>query len=131
MTGYTHWAYFKNYEQATACKANLPDYVVRIEGPTDYRTDWLLRAGHDAPEGFPKGWSDEIESIVSRHGGEYDGGEMTFQVTGTGWISVPDPDLTQVSTGLPEDDEHLKDVEALLGDLYVDPTVNTRKEKGV
>lgn len=120
MTGYTYWAHFKNYEQAAACKADLPDYVVQIEGPTDCRTDWLLRAGHGVPRVFPDGWKSDVESIVAWHGGEYDGGEMTSMRADSGQIDEPDPGPVGTSTGMPANDDYLKSIKAILGDLYTD-----------
>jgi hypothetical protein len=77
MTGrtipYTHWAYFPDRSSAEACARDLPDYVIRIQGPEDCR--WLLRAGRDVEVGHMVERHREVEEIVVRHGGDYDGGE--------------------------------------------------------
>lgn len=131
MTKYTHWAYFRNYEQATACKASLPGYTVRIEGPTDYRTDWLLRVQHDVAKSQPDGRMDVVESIVARHGGEYDGGEMTLQVVDSDQMDTATPSPAEVTTGLPGDDGYLDGLKNILGDLYVDrSSTKERKRSG-
>lgn len=126
MAKYTHWAYFKNYEQATACKASLPGYTVRIEGPTDYRADWLLRVQHDITKGLPDGRMDVVESIVARHGGEYDGGEMTLQVVKSDPDGTSGSGLLEVTTGLPVDDGYLGGLKEILGDLYTDRSSNMK-----
>lgn len=70
---YTHWAYFPERSSAEACARELPDYVIRLEETDDGR--WLLRAGRDVQVGGMVKRHAEVEAIVVRHGGDYDGGE--------------------------------------------------------
>ena len=74
---YTHWAYFPDEASAQRCQKDLGDYVTRIRR-TKGEPEWLLLAGRDVEiEGMPDRHH-EVEAIVSRHGGEYDGGEASY-----------------------------------------------------
>lgn len=102
---YTHWAYFPSEESARTCAEDLPDYVTKVDHPLRERdleyaeenpgtgTEWLLRAGRDVPVGGLLQRHDEVEAIVTKHGGIYDGGEATYLATEEGLTSVPDPAL--------------------------------------
>ncbi|MFI5990339.1 ribonuclease E inhibitor RraB [Streptomyces sp. NPDC051362] len=70
---YTHWAYFPDRSSAEACARELPEYVTRVQGPDEGR--WLLLAGRDVVVGGMVERHREVEEIVARHGGDYDGGE--------------------------------------------------------
>jgi hypothetical protein len=86
---YTHWAYFSDEASARACAADLPDYITRVnEVAGEHR--WLLLAGHDIEVADLPQWHVALEEIVERHGGEYDGGEATFDHG----VPVADPMLT-------------------------------------
>ncbi|MEV5749862.1 ribonuclease E inhibitor RraB [Actinoallomurus sp. NPDC052308] len=90
---YTHWAYFRDREAAEACRRDLADYVVRIRRSAADERQWLLLAGRDVEVDRLPERHTEVEEIVLRHGGEYDGGETAYSPTTGG--SVPDPMLTE------------------------------------
>lgn len=71
---YTHWAYFPDRASAERCAQDLADYVTRIREP-DEKPEWLLLAGRDVEIGGMVERHREVEAIVTRHGGDYDGGE--------------------------------------------------------
>lgn len=75
---YTHWAYFDDEASARNCAADLADYVTRIREPWEEVPDWLLLAGRDVPVDGLVERHHEVEAIVVRHGGRYDGGEATY-----------------------------------------------------
>jgi hypothetical protein len=89
---YTHWSYFAHREQAERCRAELADLGFRVapvrleaEGAHQPR-EWLLRAAKEVeltdPDGpRPNPFLDrhnEVQAIVERFGGDYDGGEATY-----------------------------------------------------
>lgn len=89
MIPYTHWAYFPDEASARRCAEDLPDYITRIKPSAD--TDrWLLLAGRDVAVSCMVERHEEVESIVVRNGGDYDGGESTW----LGGEPVADPMLT-------------------------------------
>ncbi|MEU6462188.1 ribonuclease E inhibitor RraB [Streptomyces sp. NPDC046976] len=71
---YTHWAYFPDRASAERCALDLGDYVTRIREPDEY-PKWLLLAGRDVGVGGMVQRHREVKAIVTRHGGDYDGGE--------------------------------------------------------
>jgi hypothetical protein len=73
---YTHWAYFPSKAGAQRCAQDLVDYVTRIRETED--SQWLLLAARDVEVDRLPDRHREVEAIVTRHGGEYDGGEVTF-----------------------------------------------------
>lgn len=76
---YTHWAYFPDQASAQRCAQDLPDYVTRIrEMKIPDCLAWLLLAGRDVAVNQLVERHDEVEAIVTRHGGEYDGGEASY-----------------------------------------------------
>lgn len=91
---YTHWAYFPNKAMAQDCARELPDYVTRIDPPLDDESPgWLLRGGRDVEiDGLLERHA-EVETIVLRCGGMYDGGEATYMPVVDRFEAVPDPDL--------------------------------------
>jgi hypothetical protein len=74
---YTHWAYFPDEASARRCANDLQDYVIRIRRSVE-GADWLLLAGRDVEIGGMVERHQEVEAIVERHGGLYDGGESTW-----------------------------------------------------
>lgn len=87
---YTHWAYFPDQAGAQRCRAELGEYVTRLREPEESDGQWLLLAGRDVdPERLVERHA-EVEAIVARHGGDYDGGEATY-VAGE---PVADPIIT-------------------------------------
>ncbi|MEU6706881.1 hypothetical protein [Streptomyces wuyuanensis] len=96
MISYTHWAYFPDEASARRCAGDLPDYVNRIREPRQGTTQWLLLAGRDVPVDGTAEQHREVEAIVTRHGGRYDGGESTWQPVRVldRLIPVADPVLT-------------------------------------
>ncbi|MEV5940294.1 ribonuclease E inhibitor RraB [Streptomyces sp. NPDC051994] len=82
---YTHWAYFPDEASARNCAKDLADYVTRIEqveDPSQAVASWLLLAGRDVEINRLVERHDEVEEIVIHHGGEYDGGEATYNSAG-------------------------------------------------
>ena len=77
MIPYTHWAYFPDEAAARRCAEELVDYVIRVRGAEN--GEWLLLAGRDVLLGKLEGRHAEVEQIVTRHGGNYDGGECTYE----------------------------------------------------
>lgn len=75
---YTHWAYFPDEAGARRCAEELADYVTRIRESVDGDGEWLLLAGRDVEIGRLRQRHAEVEAIVTRHGGDYDGGESTY-----------------------------------------------------
>jgi hypothetical protein len=89
---YTHWAYFPDEASARRCSKDLADYVVRIQEAVDKAPqEWLLLAGRDVEVDRLVERHGEVRGIVTRHGGEYDGGEASYLGTGR---PVADPMLT-------------------------------------
>lgn len=88
---YTHWAYFPDEASARRCAAALPDHVTRVREAESDPGRWLLLAGRDVQIDRLIERHAEVEAIVERHGGEYDGGEATY---GSGVGPVVDPMLT-------------------------------------
>ncbi|MFS0691925.1 ribonuclease E inhibitor RraB [Streptomyces nitrosporeus] len=77
---YTHWAYFPDRTSAEACAKDLADYVTRLHEPDPPVTPkWRLLAARDVEVGGLDERHREVEAIVTRHGGEYDGGEATYE----------------------------------------------------
>lgn len=89
---YTHWSYFPDEESARRCAEELPDFVTRIREPIEDVPGWLLLAGRDVEVEGLVARHEEVAAIVERHGGEYDGGEATYDVTSG--EAVADPVLT-------------------------------------
>ncbi|MEU1312550.1 hypothetical protein ABZ419_27175 [Streptomyces cinnamoneus] len=73
---YTHWAYFPDQASARGCADELLDYVIRIREAEG--SQWLLLAGRDVETAGLIERHAEVEAIVVRHGGDYDGGEATY-----------------------------------------------------
>jgi len=84
---YTHWALFTSRPKAEACQAELAelgftvtvDLVEDVIGQKLADTDderWLLRATRDLTLNDLISGAREVESVVRRHGGRYDGGEL-------------------------------------------------------
>lgn len=92
MIPYTHWAYFPDEASARRCTEDLADYVTSVRESMS-SDDWLLLlAGRDVEVGRTVERHEEVAAIVERHGGVYDGGEVTFSAaTGN---AVADPLLT-------------------------------------
>lgn len=89
---YTHWAYFPGEDSALRCANDLADYVIRIKKAVEGAPlEWLLLAGRDVEIGHLVARHDEVAEIVTRHGGQYDGGEATYM----GGQPVVDPMLTE------------------------------------
>jgi hypothetical protein len=89
---YTHWAYFPDEASAHRCAKDLADYVIRIRPATDEAPlRWLLLAGRDVEVGQLIARHNELEEIVTRHGGQYDFGEATYADQGR---PIADPLLT-------------------------------------
>ena len=88
---YTHWAYFPDKASAQRCAGELADYVTRIRESAAGDGTWLLLAGRDVEIEHLVDRHDEVEAIVTRHGGDYDGGESTY-LAGE---PVADPMLTR------------------------------------
>ncbi|MGW4493797.1 ribonuclease E inhibitor RraB [Streptomyces sp. NPDC004376] len=88
---YTHWAYFPDEASARACTTDLADYVTRVREAAGGGSPWLLLAGRDVLLDRLPDRHAEVAAIVERHGGDYDGGQLTFQ-QGT---PVADPMLTE------------------------------------
>ncbi|MFF0629779.1 hypothetical protein [Streptomyces sp. NPDC004296] len=95
MIPYTHWAYFSDEADARRCTQALPDFVTRIRKAASGH-EWLLLAGRDVAPGRLPERHREVEEIVTRHGGKYDGGEATYLGTGR---PVADPMLIQNDGG--------------------------------
>ncbi|MGW1411535.1 ribonuclease E inhibitor RraB [Streptomyces sp. NPDC002403] len=74
---YTHWAYFPDEAGAERCRQDLADYVTQVRKTKD-GPKWLLLAGRDVEIEHLVERHGEVEAIVVRHGGEYDGGEVTY-----------------------------------------------------
>jgi hypothetical protein len=74
---YTHWSYFPDQASAQSCADELADYVTRIRETEDSK--WLLLAGRDVKASGLIERHAEVEAIVVRHGGDYDGGEATYR----------------------------------------------------
>ena len=90
MIPYTHWAYFPDEANTRACASDLADYVTRVQPSAGGGTQWLLLAGRDVPVNRMVERHEEVEAIVVRHGGVYDGGESS-------WLNgqpIADPMLT-------------------------------------
>lgn len=79
---YTHWMFFPDEASARACAAALPEYRTVVEDPGQPGVEWLLRAEREVPAGGLQARHAEVEAIVVKHGGTYDGGETTFRTTG-------------------------------------------------
>lgn len=78
MIPYTHWAYFPDEASARRCSEDLADYVTRVMKSVDANLGWLLLAGRDVEVDRLVERHGEVEAIVTRHGGDYDGGEATY-----------------------------------------------------
>jgi hypothetical protein len=77
---YTHWAYFPDRTSAEGCAKDLADYVTRLDEPDPaVARKWRLLAARDVEVTGLDERHREVEAIVTRHGGEYDGGEATYQ----------------------------------------------------
>ncbi|MEV6146400.1 ribonuclease E inhibitor RraB [Streptomyces sp. NPDC051992] len=74
---YTHWAYFPDEASTQRCRQDLADYVTQARKAKD-SPEWLLLAGRDVEIEHLVERHGEVEAIVVRHGGEYDGGEVTY-----------------------------------------------------
>ncbi|WP_329376103.1 ribonuclease E inhibitor RraB [Streptomyces sp. NBC_01483] len=74
---YTHWAYFPDEASARGCAEELADYVTRVRKAAE-GSEWLLLAGRDVAIDDLVERHGEVEAIVTRHGGHYDGGEATY-----------------------------------------------------
>lgn len=106
MSFYTHWAYFPDRGSADACIRDAdPKYRIQLDGPTDYRDDWLLRAEVKVDDLMAT--HQKFEEFVRNHGGVYDGGESTFGPGG----SIPDPHLAH-------NDNYLKGLRKVMDQLY-------------
>lgn len=85
---YTHWSYFTDCGAAEVCGRELDvrfDCLAAVdESEWDGEVSWLLRASRTVSLDWPNGWHDEIEEVVVRHGGFYDGGESGWLDTATG-----------------------------------------------
>ncbi|WP_328973893.1 ribonuclease E inhibitor RraB [Streptomyces sp. NBC_00239] len=93
---YTHWAYFPDRAGAETCAAELADYVTRISEPDpDLTPQWLLLAARDVEIAGLQQRHREVEAIVIRHGGDYDGGEATYE----SGRPVTDPMIVQRDQG--------------------------------
>jgi len=79
---YTHWAYFPDEASARRCAMDLADFVTRIREPAISGAGWLLLAGRDVEVDYLPARHGEVEAVVERHGGTYDGGEATYLGTG-------------------------------------------------
>lgn len=90
---YTHWAYFPDETSARRCAEDLADYVTRVNEPIEGVPEWLLLAGRDVAIDDLEQRHEEVAAIVVRHGGTYDGGEVTYNRT-TG-VAVADPMLVR------------------------------------
>lgn len=96
---YTHWAYFALPEHAKACAAELRDGFAaqtRIElnqPPTLPGQEWLLRAVIAlAATGERLGaFRNDVEAVVQRHDGTYDGGAFGSFDIETGAYIMPPP----------------------------------------
>lgn len=83
---YTHWSYFTDRAAAESCGRELDvrfDCLAVVDRSYD-DTQWLLRASRTVSLDWPGGWHGEIEEVVVRHGGFYDGGESGWLDTTTG-----------------------------------------------
>ncbi|MFJ3365776.1 ribonuclease E inhibitor RraB [Streptomyces anthocyanicus] len=77
---YTHWAYFPDRTSAEECARELADYVTRISEPDpEVTSQWRLLAARDVEVAGLEQRHREVEAIVTQHGGEYDGGEATYE----------------------------------------------------
>ncbi|MBD3004715.1 hypothetical protein [Streptomyces sp. 5-10] len=94
---YTHWAYFPDRGSAQVCVSDLQDYVTRIDPPIEGSPQWLLRAGRDVSIDGLLNRHDEVEAIVSRYGGRYDGGEAAHLSVDDGLQPIADPALSDAS----------------------------------
>ena len=92
MIPYTHWAYFPDEASARRCAEDLPDYVIRIREPWAEVPEWLLLAGRDVEIDGMIERHNEVQAIVERHGGMYDYGESTWDLSAG--QAVADPVLT-------------------------------------
>ena len=88
---YTHWAYFEDEVEARNCVTKLPEYLVKLDPPSDGVDVWLLRACRNVPVDRLIERHREVEHIVLSCGGDYDGGETTFLEESI----VVDPALTE------------------------------------
>lgn len=81
---YTHWAYFASRPSAEACRDEMTgdgfDAVVTAAAvDPDQEADddrWLLRATKEVYVNGLVVRHDYVETVVTRHGGHYDGGQM-------------------------------------------------------
>lgn len=95
---YTHWAFFEDELSAQQCAAELSDYRTRINPPNPDCDDYALAAEREVEmDNLPQRHR-EVEAIVIRHGGEYDGGSMAFGHEGT---PIPDPAFDVAGSPLP------------------------------
>ncbi|MGF0320695.1 helicase-related protein [Nocardia fluminea] len=91
---YTHWSLFDDESSARACAAELgTDYRTVVRRSQVEDDAWLLLAGRDVESGRMSARHDEVAEIVARHGGDYDGGEVSYLDTGDGLNPTPDPAL--------------------------------------
>jgi hypothetical protein len=85
---YTHWSYFKDQVAAETCGRELDvrfDCLSAVdESDWDGERQWRLLAARTVSLGWPNGWHAEIEEVVERYGGFYDGGESGWLDTITG-----------------------------------------------
>jgi hypothetical protein len=79
---YTHWTYFTDLDAAERCRAELVDLGFEV-APVKWAefnelsgAPWLLRAARLVD--LDVDYHAEFEAIVTRFGGDYDGGEATF-----------------------------------------------------
>ncbi|WP_141662953.1 ribonuclease E inhibitor RraB [Streptomyces sp. Wb2n-11] len=77
---YTHWAYFPDRSSAEQCAQGLADYVTRVREPIGGVPRWLLLAARDVEISGLVERHLEVEEIVIRHGGDYDGGEAIYDL---------------------------------------------------
>lgn len=85
MIPYTHWAYFPAREAAQSCadELNRKDFLAAVDATVDPTPgiEWLMRAAKNVRVGDMVQRHGEVEEVVVRHGGEYDGGE-------SGWLDL-------------------------------------------
>jgi hypothetical protein len=92
---YTHWAYFALPEQAKACAAELRETftartrIEQVEPPTLPAERWLLRAMTVFPHDELIHQHNDVEAVVKRHQGSYDGGEAGGFDAETGVMITP------------------------------------------
>jgi regulator of ribonuclease activity B len=88
---YPHWAYFSDRRSADGCAAELAakfDCRVVVDSfeSDSGGTEWLLRAARSMPAEELDGCHKEMQAIVERHGGFFDGGESgSSDRGGAGW----------------------------------------------